>query len=146
MNRYLSLRDELLHLLDEKSHGYYKTEAIAHMFQVETLCVLLAKERGLDEELCAIIGLLHDVAVPIYSSSFQHATRSSELAKELLGPIFSDEEKNIIFTAISNHSRKECIDDAYSELIKDADCWSHYLEKAVLKHEESERLKLLKIV
>ena len=83
MNRYFSLRDEVLHLLDEKSHGYYKREAIAHMFQVETLCVLLAKERGLDEELCAIIGLLHDVAVPIYSSSFQHAMRSSELAKEL---------------------------------------------------------------
>lgn len=73
MNRYFSLRDEVLHLLDEKSHGYYKREAIAHMFQVETLCLLLAKERNLDEELCAIIGLLHDIAVPIYSSSFQHA-------------------------------------------------------------------------
>lgn len=84
MNRYFSLRDEVLHLLDEKSHGYYKREAIAHMFQVETLCVLLAKERGLDEELCAIIGLLHDVAVPIYSSSFQHATRSSDLRKNFL--------------------------------------------------------------
>lgn len=23
MNRYFSLRDEVLHLLDEKSHGYY---------------------------------------------------------------------------------------------------------------------------
>lgn len=46
------------------------------MFQVETLCLLLAKERNLDDELCAIIGLLHDIAVPIYSSSFQHATRS----------------------------------------------------------------------
>lgn len=43
MNRYFSLRDEVLHLLDEKSHGYYKREAIAHMFQVETLCLLLAK-------------------------------------------------------------------------------------------------------
>lgn len=70
----------------------------------------------------------------------------SELAKELLDPIFSEEEKNIIITAISNHSHKERIDDAYSELIKDADCWSHYLEKMVLKHEESERLKLLKIM
>lgn len=145
MNRYFSLRDEVLHLLDEKSHGYYKRDAIAHMFQVETLCLLLAKERNLDEELCAIIGLLHDIAVPIYSSSFQHATRSSELAKELLGSILSDEEKDII-TAISNHSHKERKDDAYSELIKDADCWSHYLEKAVLKHEESERLKILKIM
>ena len=136
MNRYFSLRDEVLHLLDEKSHGYYKREAIAHMFQVETLCLLLAKERNLDEELCAIIGLLHDIAVPIYSSSFQHATRSSKLAKELLDPIFSEED----------HSHKERKDDAYSELIKDADCWSHYLEKTVLKHEESERLKLLKIM
>lgn len=146
MNRYFSLRGEVLHLLDEKSHGYYKRDAIVHMFQVETLCLLLAKERGLDEELCAIIGLLHDIAIPIYSSSFQHAARSSELSKELLGPVFNDEEKYIIFTAISNHSHKERIDDAYSELIKDADCWSHYLEKAVLKHEESKRLQLLKIM
>ena len=63
MNRYFSLRDEVLHLLDEKSHGYYKREAIAHMFQVETLCLLLAKERNLDDELCAIIGLLHDIGL-----------------------------------------------------------------------------------
>lgn len=55
-------------------------------------------------------------------------------------------KKSIILTAISNHSHKKRIDDAYSELIKDADCWSHYLEKTVLKHEESERLKLLKIM
>lgn len=31
MNRYFSLRDEVLHLLDEKSHGYYKRDAIAHI-------------------------------------------------------------------------------------------------------------------
>ena len=141
MNRYFSLRDEVLHLLDEKSHGYYKRDAIAHMFQVETLCLLLAKQRNLDEELCVIIGLLHDLAVPIYSSSFQHATRSSELAKELLGPIFNDEEKSIILTAISNHSHKERIDDAYSEVIKDADCWSHYLEKDSL---EARRIRKIK--
>ena len=28
MNRYFSLRDEVLHLLDEKSHGYYKRDAL----------------------------------------------------------------------------------------------------------------------
>ena len=31
---------------------------------------------------------------------------------------FSEEEKNIIMTAMSNHSHKERIDNVYSELIK----------------------------
>lgn len=146
MNRYFNIRDEVLRMLDEKAHGYYKRDGIAHMFQVETLCVLLAKERGLDEELAAIIGLLHDISIPLEASDFNHAIRSRDIAKDLLGPLFSEEEKNDILTAIENHSHKERIDDPYSELIKDADCLSHHLEKTVLKHEESKRLEKLKIM
>lgn len=146
MNRYFILRDEVLHMIEEKAHGYYKREALAHMFQVETLCILLGQKRGLDEEICAIIGLLHDLAIPIYSSDFQHASRSSELAKSLLGSMFTDEEKQSIITAIKNHSHKERIDDDYSEVIKDADCLSHHLEKTLLSHEESKRLKKIKIM
>ncbi len=55
MNRYFSLRDEVLHLLDEKSHGYYKREAVAHMFQVETLCVLLAKKEDLTKNYVPLL-------------------------------------------------------------------------------------------
>lgn len=146
MNRYFNIRDEVLHMLDEKAHGYYKRDGIAHMFQVETLCILLAKERGLDEELAAIIGLLHDISIPLNASSIMHASFSRDIAKELLGPVFTQEEKKCILTAIENHSHKERIDDPYSELIKDADCLSHYLEKTVLKHEESKRLENLKIM
>lgn len=146
MNRYFNVRDEVLHILDEKAHGYYKRDALAHMFQVETLCILLAKERGLDEELAAVIGLLHDISIPLYSSDFNHALYSKNIAEGLLDPLFDEKEKNCILTAIENHSHKERIDDVYSEMIKDADCLSHYLEKTILKHEESERLKKLKIM
>ncbi len=110
------------------------------------MLITCKKERNLDEELCAIIGLLHDIAVLFILLVSSMPLVQVNWQKELLDPIFSEEEKNIILTAISNHSHKERKDDAYSELIKDADCWSHYLEKTVLKHEESERLKLLKIM
>lgn len=45
MNRYFSLRDEVLHLLDEKSHGYYKREAIAHNVSGRNIMFITCKRK-----------------------------------------------------------------------------------------------------
>ena len=147
MKRYLQIKEKATKLLEEKSHGFYKREAYGHMFQVETLCVLLAKKRHLNEELAAIIGLLHDIAIALTMNSFNHGERSSLIAKELLlsCSLFSKEEIQIIVHAIASHSHKDIIEDDYCELIKDADVYSHYLEGQILKEEENKRLSHIEL-
>ena len=87
------------------------------------MACLLAKLKSLDLELAAIIGICHDLATYKFKSSFDHANRSSMLAREILADsnLFNHDEIILITTAIKNHSFKDRIDDEYSELIKDAD-------------------------
>ena len=147
MKRYQMIKDKAIKMLEEKSHGFYKREAYAHMFQVETLCVLLARKRNLNQELASIIGLLHDIAIPLTMNSFDHANRSSMISKELLmsSKQFNEEEINLIVHAISCHSNKSIIEDDYCELIKDADVFSHSLEGQLLKEEENKRLSHIEL-
>ena len=104
--------------------------------------VLIAKQlQEMFPKICGVDKYQYDINGGDYTIDGRQKWRIAFVLKNE-----PEEEKNIIITAISNHSHKERIDDVYSELIKDADCWSHYLEKTALKHEESERLKLLKIM
>lgn len=142
MNRYQIIKEEALHLLEEKSHGFYKRRTLSHMFQVETICAILAKKRQLNVELAAICGLLHDLSIGIDCNDFAHASRSSILAKQLMEDTnqFTTEEVKIVTQAIAHHSDKSEINDDYSELIKDSDVLAHELEGEILKPAEQERL------
>lgn len=143
MNRYEDILQRLFTLLEGKAHGFYKRNAYHHLIQTATLAMVLAKKRQLDVPLCGIIGLLHDLSIPLDMNTFNHANRSSEAANRLLDEsgLFSDEEKKLILAAIAHHSSKELIQDPYSELIKDADVWAHLLEGQVLKGADAARLK-----
>lgn len=63
------------------------------------------------------------------------------IAKDFLmqSGLFTEEEISIITSAIANHSHKEREDDAYSELIKDADVLSHVLQGEILKEQAQKR-------
>ena len=104
----------------------------------------IAKTENLDQETAAIIGILHDLATYKFHTSFDHANRSSILAKDILSKsnLFSDAEINLIITAIKNHSFKERIDDKYSELIKNADLLVQHLNEpdALLSKNKQTRL------
>lgn len=128
MKRYLELRDQFLILIETKSHGYYQRHAYDHSFSVSSLCLLLGQERHLNPELCAIIGLFHDLASAIYASNFQHGPRSAQLLEPYLVD-FTQEEKDIILHAISHHSSKDIIDGPYDECLKDADVLYTYLHE-----------------
>ena len=141
MNRYFEIRNLALKCLEEKAHGFYKRQMLEHMFQTETLCILLAQKRQLNLELSAIIGVLHDLTIPLDCNDFNHAARSSMIAKDILmqSGLFTKEEISLITSAIANHSHKERVDDAYSELIKDADVLSHVLQGEILKEQAQKR-------
>ena len=144
MKRYTLLKEHFFKTLEKSTAGIYKQKAYFHSIQVAQISMLLAGERHLDLELSAIIGLFHDYSQFIRLSSFNHAKYSSEMVEELLAQYpFSEEEINIIVTAIKNHSDKEQIHDEYSELIKDADLLVKYYDDpaTVFKPIEEKRIK-----
>lgn len=144
MNRYEQLKELFYQTIEEKCFGIYKQKAYFHSIQVCTLCQIYAKERHLDIELASIIGLFHDYSQFINHSSFNHAVISSEMTARILNDYtFTDEEKNIIVTAIRLHSDKHKINDVYSELIKDADIMAKYYEdpQFVFKEIENKRIQ-----
>ena len=144
MKRYMMLKEIFFKTLEKSTAGIYKQKAYFHSIQVAQISMMLAKERNLDLELCAIIGLFHDYSQFIRLSSFHHARYSSEMVFELLKQYpFDDDEINIIITAIKNHSDKEIIHDDYSELIKDADLLVKYYDDSltVFKPYEEKRIQ-----
>jgi len=99
-----------------------------HLYEVSSFAVLLAKRRGLDPEIAAACGMLHDIYVVINHYTEGHGIKGAEVAQVILEGIglYSEEEIEVITTAISHHSKKRKIHDgAYDELLKDADVLSH---------------------
>ena len=129
MNRYETLKDYFFTHIEEQCHGIYKQKALLHSIQVSTLCQKLALEHHLDVELAGIIGLFHGL-------------RCSEWISSILSE-FQDDEKAIIQQAIARHSEKDKVDDAYSEILKDADVLAQYFAETdiVLSDEGQKRLK-----
>ena len=138
------LRWEVDRLIMEKQEDQCKYFFI-HLYGVSNFCVLLALKRGLDPELAATCGMLHDIYQITDGILEQHGVKGAEKARFLLEDMgqYSDDEIGIITTAISRHSKKRKIHDgAYDELLKDADVLSHCLydpdypviEKEVLRY------------
>ncbi|MCD8028219.1 MAG: HD domain-containing protein [Erysipelotrichaceae bacterium] len=142
MNRYENLKDTFFSLIEEHCHGIYKQRAYYHSLTVCSLCQKLALENNLDIELAGVMGLFHDIAQFVNYSSFNHASRSSEMMKKYLDD-YNDEEKKIIINAIKNHSDKDKIHDIYDEILKDADVLAQYFAEPdiILKEASLQRLK-----
>jgi len=137
MNRLESVR----HLVDRILHSGSDPEAcrsgFVHLYGVSAAATLLAHLRGLDAELAAVAGMLHDVAAYETGEEEDHAARSAERARELLTDLggFAAEEIGAIVRAIACHSEKGSIDTAFAELLKDADVLQRYLyDPAVPAH------------
>lgn len=131
--------------IEEKCHGIYKQKAYMHSLKVCALAQKLALDQGLDIEIAGIMGLFHDYSQFIRHSSFQHASISSELTKDILMNQGFDEEKiDIIVKAIAHHSDKDVIDDVYSEILKDADVLAQYFTEPERIYKESYQKRLKK--
>lgn len=144
MNRYELIKDQVYQILTTDCFGNKRKQGLEHLYSVSALIQLLAMQNNLDIEIAATIGILHDIATYKLNSSFDHANRSSIIAKDLLSQdnLYQDDEIAIIVTAIKNHSNKERVDDLYSELIKNADLLVQYLKEpaAILSDEKQKRL------
>ena len=128
MKRYIEIEKLVYQEIEKNCFGNKKRNGYRHLFGVSQLCILYSTRFQLDQELCAIMGLLHDYSVYKNNTSFNHAVLSSELAEKLLKEtlLFDEKEIEIVVEAIKNHSTKNKVHDQYSELLKMCDVLETY--------------------
>jgi len=129
MDRLENLRRVIDAILLQQSDLEERRVAYIHLYGVSATCVLLAKKRGLDPQLSAAAGMLHDIATYRTGDPSGHAKRSSVEAEEILTRIggFNGEEIREVCSAILTHSAKPAVHGPLAELLKDADVLEHHL-------------------
>ena len=124
-----------------------RTAAIVHLNGVALAATMLAKKRGLDPELAAMAGMLHDLHAYKTASYDDHAHKGAELAREILTELelTTPEETDAICSAIYHHDDKLAEDAPFDELLKDADVISHTLNDPTkaIKNKEKARYESL---
>ena len=143
INRLEVLRDDIDRLIFKKQpvHSRY---FISHLYGVSRFCALIAMKRGLDSEIAATCGMLHDIYQVTAGTTEDHAIKGAVVAESMLKATkqYSNEEIKVITTAILRHSKKRKIHDPYDEVLKDADVMDHcfynpvypILEKEIVRY------------
>ena len=125
MHRLEQLRQTVNEILrqQESPWGY------VHLYGVSATCVLLAVKRGLDPELAAVVGMLHDISTYKTGDRTDHAPRGAVEARGILERLgsFTQDEITLISNAISRHAAKDAVDGDLAELLKDADVLQPHL-------------------
>ncbi len=124
-------------LEDEDKH----ISAIAHLYGVSLAAQILAKKRGLDPELAAMAGMLHDMHAYMSDSYEDHAHLGAELGRGILEKLelTTPEETEIICSAIYHHDDKALLDSPMDELLKDADVLDRCFKDASKPVKEKEQ-------
>lgn len=108
--------------------------AMTHLAGSAQLIGLLAMRSGLNVELCQTAAWLHDVWLYLHAPLDEkglaaHGAEGEKLARGFLDESYSLEEKEIICRMIFNHDFNDRVNDAYSEVMKDADMLSHHINQ-----------------
>ncbi len=128
MNRLLFLETKLYQLiLEQEGKLEERDETLAwesiHMASSARCAWLLATERGVDPELAACAAAVHDFGRILTGKQKGHAEAGYEPVKDFLRETekFTEEEIEIIATAVKNHSLKTETGSPIEEIVKDAD-------------------------
>ena len=147
MSRLKELRAYLDKKLNKIDDDDKRISATAHLYGVSLAAQILAKKRGLDPELAAMAGMLHDMYAYKEGSYDDHAHLGSDYARKVLGKLelTSLEETDIICSAIYHHDDKASIDGPMDELLKDADVFDHCFKDTSkpVKEKEQKRYEAL---
>ncbi|MCE7742827.1 MAG: HD domain-containing protein [Candidatus Heimdallarchaeota archaeon] len=112
--------------------------SLTHAISCSQISKILAASRGLDIEIAAITGAIHDLAI-IRTGKFEnHGPLGAPMVIEFLHGynsnfgkefgIVSQEEVDVIAQATQNHTYKtDFTDNEFDELIKDADSLDRFL-------------------
>ena len=148
MNKLEIVRQKIDDTLRDQPDIVERRCGFVHLYGVSAMCSLLALKRGLDPQLGAVMGMLHDLATYKFGKSADHAEKGTIEAARILHHTghFSPDEISIIQTAIAHHSDKTSVHGPYDELLKDADVLQHYLYNTAFSVSEVKQKRLNKIL
>jgi len=100
-----------------------------HMVSVSQFCAMIALKRGENVELATMAGLLHDIHTFTHLNLEKHAKKGAVMAREILEQLnlTTDEETDMICSAIQHHSKKKGTFPSFDEVLIDADVLEHKL-------------------
>ena len=147
MNRLEQVRQRVDDILRSQPDLEERRCGFVHLYGVSQACALLALKRGLDVQLCAVAGMLHDIATYKTGNPTGHDRLGALEAERLLLELgsFTEKEMADICRAIARHRAKGEIDAPFDELLKDADVLQHSLYNPGLNPtlKEQPRLKAI---
>ena len=148
MGRLKELRKYVNNELNKMEDPDDRISAVAHLYGVSLAATMLAKARGLDEELASMAAMLHDLYAYKSGSYDDHAHNGAELAREILNELklTTEEEADIICSAIYHHDDKLTIDGPMDELLKDADVIHHTMNDSSKAIKEKEQARYDSII
>jgi len=129
MDRLEQIRQTVDQILLSQPDPETRRAGFVHLYGVSATCTLLALHRGLDPELAAVAGMLHDIWTYQTGDSTDHAAHGARQAGHLLAEsgAFTPAEIEGICQAISVHSDKAHRGAPLSETLTDADVLQQYL-------------------
>lgn len=120
----------------------YAPIGLAHLGYCACLCALMARARGEDMELAQTAGYLHDVWLhknAPYDDEIcrRHAHEGALMARDFMRRHggYTEMEISAVANMIENHDFTARRDDPLSEILKDADMLSHYLNASAAGRE-----------
>ena len=147
MSRLKELRGYVDNELNQLEDEEKRISATAHLYGVSLAATVLAKKRGLDPELAAMAGMLHDLYAYKSGTYDDHAHQGAGLARNILEKLdlTAMEETDAICSAIYHHDDKLEIDNPMDELLKDADVIDHCFKdlSKPIKEKEQKRYESL---
>ena len=148
MNRIEFVRHQVDTILLAMSDAEERRCGYVHLYGVAQACALLAKKREENAELAVITGMLHDIYSYAKMDSADHAHKGAVMAREILESLklFSEEEVEMVCTAIYWHHDKELVHNAIDEILKDADVLQHVMYNTLFEVKQTEQERYEKLV
>ena len=143
MGRLKELRNHVNGKINEIEDADKRIGAINHLYGVSLAATMIAKKRGLDEELLSMAAMLHDLYAYESGSYDDHAHKGADLARQILDELklTTNEETDIICAAIYHHDDKLVTDSPMDEALKDADVIHHCFNDISKPVKEKEKVR-----
>ncbi len=147
MSRLKELRKYVDNEINKMEDPDKRTGAIAHLYGVSLAATMIAKKRGFDPEIASMAAMLHDLYAYKSGSYDDHAHLGADLARKILGELglTSEDETEMICSAIYHHDDKLVEDGLMDEVLKDADVIHHCMNDLSKKIKEKEQARYDKL-